>query len=103
MQAALCPNHQHVWRGVLGAQACGSQTTTCLAVGAPRAGLGGRPPRPQTVDNGREKRRKQRKIVVPFLLRGRDSMGFQHPLAKSNPMSWTLLLLESSADYCTYT
>ncbi|OSS44120.1 hypothetical protein B5807_11240 [Epicoccum nigrum] len=44
-QAALCPNHQHVWRGVLGAQACGSQTTTCLAVGAPRAGLGNRPPR----------------------------------------------------------
>lgn len=45
MQAALCPNHQHVWRGILGAQACGSQTTTCLAVGAPRAGLGNRPPR----------------------------------------------------------
>ena len=52
----------------------------------------------RAVDNGREKQRKQRKIVVPFLLRGRDSMGFQHPLAKSNPMSWALLPLNSSAD-----
>ena len=52
----------------------------------------------RAVDNGREKRCKQRKIVVPFLLRGRDSMGFQHPLAKSNPMSWSLLPLNSSAD-----
>jgi len=54
----------------------------------------------RAVDNGREKRRKQRKIVVPFLLRGRDSIGFQHHLAKNNPMSWTLLPLDSSADYC---
>ena len=98
MQAALCPNHQHVWRGILGAQACGSQTTTCLAVGAPRAGLGNRPPRGG--QRQRETGASSGRSSTRFSLVDAIRWGFNMLWPRATQC---LGRCRSSADHCTYT